>query len=109
MSVVLNSSSTSPPVHFATLLRHCAAEMQILPPGVLRLSDADPLTKAIAPPLNETPSERDARLIAERDAKIRSDAIDEELNRQRVAERKSPNPVKVLLLGKFSLQVLYTL
>ena len=48
--------------------------------------DIDPLTQALAPPPGETPIEREARLLREREAKKRSDLIDQELNRQRVAE-----------------------
>ncbi|KAL0956245.1 hypothetical protein HGRIS_002399 [Hohenbuehelia grisea] len=62
--------------------------------------DDDPLTRAIAPPENETPEQREARVAAEHAAKQHSDAIDEELYRQRQAEKKGPKPVKVLLLGQ---------
>ena len=70
---------------------------------VLRLQgepncDDDPLTKALAPPPNETLEQRDARLQMEKEAQLQSDAIDEEINRQRVAEKKS-HCVRVLLLG----------
>ena len=61
----------------------------------------DPLTRALAPPPNETESERAERLGSETEAKRISDMIDEELNRQRIAERKGPRPVKLLLLGEF--------
>ncbi|KAG5646840.1 hypothetical protein DXG03_002217 [Asterophora parasitica] len=61
--------------------------------------DEDPLTKAMAPPPNETEVEREERLAAERAAQIRSDAIDEELNRQRINEKKT-KCVRVLLLGQ---------
>ncbi|KLO10580.1 G-alpha-domain-containing protein [Schizopora paradoxa] len=60
----------------------------------------DPLTRAMAPPHNETESERAERLRAEAEAKRVSDMIDEELNRQRIAEKKGPKPVKMLLLGE---------
>ncbi|KAJ3850279.1 guanine nucleotide binding protein, alpha subunit [Lentinula lateritia] len=60
--------------------------------------DEDPLTLAIAPPPNETPTQRDQRLAEEKKAKEISDSIDEEINVQRLAEKKE-NPVKVLLLG----------
>lgn len=60
----------------------------------------DPLARAIAPPENETPGERTARLLAQAEAKKRSDAIDEEIDRQRAADRKAPKCVRVLLLGK---------
>ncbi|KAL0579767.1 hypothetical protein V5O48_002261 [Marasmius crinis-equi] len=62
--------------------------------------DDDPLTRAMAPPPDETPSDREARLQAEQEAKKRSDAIDEEINQQRLAEKKEQPPVKVLLLGQ---------
>ncbi|KAF8633628.1 hypothetical protein AX15_001317 [Amanita polypyramis BW_CC] len=62
--------------------------------------DDDPLTMALAPPPDETPEQRDARLKAEKEAQLRSDAIDEEINRQRVTEKKEPKCVRVLLLGQ---------
>ena len=60
----------------------------------------DPLTRAMAPPVNETPGEREARLFTEAEAQRRSDAIDEEINEQRNVDRKAPKCVRVLLLGK---------
>lgn len=64
-----------------------------------RSDDDDPLAQALAPPPNETPQEREKRLAAEAEAQKRSDAIDEELNRQRQAEKKEPC-IRILLLGK---------
>lgn len=61
--------------------------------------DVDPLTRAMAPPPNETETERQDRLAAEKEAQKRSDAIDEELNRQRLAEKRV-KCVRVLLLGE---------
>ncbi|KAF8995481.1 guanine nucleotide binding protein, alpha subunit [Cyathus striatus] len=73
-------------------------------PKFRRHSDADdlddPLTRAIAPPPNESPEQRDARLFAEAEAQRRSDAIDEEINRQRATDKKAPKCVRVLLLGQ---------
>jgi len=60
----------------------------------------DPLTKAIAPPENETKEEKEARLLAQAEAQKRSEAIDEEINRQKAADRKAPKSVRVLLLGQ---------
>ncbi|KAH0834857.1 hypothetical protein J3R83DRAFT_10481 [Lanmaoa asiatica] len=68
-------------------------------PKRLKVSDDDPLTRAIAPPPNETAAERELREAAEQEAKRVSDTIDEELNRQRIADKKNPKPVKILLLG----------
>ncbi|KAJ7874772.1 guanine nucleotide binding protein, alpha subunit [Mycena olivaceomarginata] len=62
--------------------------------------DVDPLSFLTAPPANETPEDRDARLSAEREAKKRSDLIDQELARQRTSDKKTGKPVKVLLLGQ---------
>ncbi|KAG2064558.1 G-alpha-domain-containing protein [Suillus decipiens] len=65
-----------------------------------RVSDDDPLTRALAPPPYETPAERDHRLASEQEAKRVSDAIDEELNKQRISEKKGPKAIKILLLGQ---------
>ncbi|KAF9528500.1 guanine nucleotide binding protein, alpha subunit [Crepidotus variabilis] len=62
--------------------------------------DADPLAKAIEPPPTETPEERASRLAREAEAQRRSDAIDEEINRQKQEMKKAPKPVRVLLLGQ---------
>jgi len=63
-------------------------------------ADADPLS--LAPPIFETLEERNHRLAIERHAKEVSDAIDAELERERLMERKNPKPVKILLLGAWS-------
>lgn len=60
----------------------------------------DPLSRVLAPPPNETPEDREARLLAEAEAKRISDAIDEELQQQLRAEKKGPRPIKILLLGE---------
>ncbi|KAG2367170.1 guanine nucleotide binding protein, alpha subunit [Suillus spraguei] len=65
-----------------------------------RVSDDDPLTRALAPPTYETPAERDERLAAELEAKRVSDAIDDELNKQRISDKKGPKAIKILLLGQ---------
>jgi guanine nucleotide-binding protein alpha-1 subunit len=64
-----------------------------------KIKDEDPLSIAIAPPPDESEEQREARIRAEKQAKKISDAIDDELNRQRIAEKKAAKPVKVLLLG----------
>ena len=73
-----------------------------MPSKVQRIQDDDPLTRAIAPPPDETPTQREERIRAEQEAKRISDSIDEEINRERVAAKKAPRPVKILLLGKWS-------
>jgi hypothetical protein len=69
------------------------------PFDVARREDDDPLDRAMAPPPNETPEEREKRLADEAEAQRRSDAIDEELNRQRLAEKRESH-IRILLLGK---------
>jgi len=56
----------------------------------------DPLSALTAPSESETPEERDRRLESEEQAQRVSNAIDDELNK----ERKAPKPVKILLLGQ---------
>ncbi|KIK66216.1 hypothetical protein GYMLUDRAFT_928059 [Collybiopsis luxurians FD-317 M1] len=63
-------------------------------------TDVDPLALALAPPPNETPEERAEREIAEAEAVRISNEIDEQLKREKDAERKKKRPVKLLLLGQ---------
>jgi hypothetical protein len=65
-----------------------------------RTLDDDPLAKAIAPPEDETPADREVRMQAEREAKKRSDTIDEEISRERLALKRANKSTKILLLGE---------
>jgi hypothetical protein len=67
--------------------------------ALLAADGNDPLPGAPAPPHNEKPTERKARLAAEYQAKLRSDAIDEEIERERIAQWNLIKPIKILLLG----------
>ncbi|KAI0296788.1 guanine nucleotide binding protein, alpha subunit [Multifurca ochricompacta] len=67
---------------------------------MFRSFDHDPLSAAIAPPLNETPAARSARLRAEAEARRVSDEIDEQLKVERAARRRQRPCVKVLILGQ---------
>ncbi|KAH9017575.1 guanine nucleotide binding protein, alpha subunit [Lactarius hengduanensis] len=67
---------------------------------MFRSSDHDPLSAAIAPPSNETPAARTARLRAEAEARRVSEEIDEQLKAERAARRRQRPCVKVLLLGQ---------
>jgi guanine nucleotide-binding protein subunit alpha len=67
-----------------------------------RSLDEDPLTLAIAPPPDETYEQRQIREAAEAEAKRISDEIDEQIRKEREAERRKKKPVKLLLLGTFS-------
>ncbi|KAJ7445540.1 guanine nucleotide binding protein, alpha subunit [Mycena galericulata] len=63
-------------------------------------NDPDPIAAAIAPPQDESPHERQLRVLRERTAKQVSDDIDEELSKERQQAKRQPKPVKILLLGK---------
>uniref|UniRef100_A0A8H7XMK7 Guanine nucleotide-binding protein alpha-4 subunit n=1 Tax=Psilocybe cubensis TaxID=181762 RepID=A0A8H7XMK7_PSICU len=65
-----------------------------------RSLDEDPLTLAIAPPPDETYEQRVIREAAEAEAKRISDEIDEQIRKEREAEKKKKKPVKLLLLGQ---------
>ncbi|KAF9481633.1 G-alpha-domain-containing protein [Pholiota conissans] len=65
-----------------------------------RSFDEDPLTLAIAPPPDETYEQRLIREAAEAEAKRISDEIDEQIRKEREAEKKKKKPVKLLLLGQ---------
>lgn len=62
--------------------------------------DEDPITLALAPPENETPAGRQERLAAEAEARKRSEAIDEEIHRQKMEKKRGPKSVRILLLGE---------
>jgi len=63
-----------------------------------RSSTDDPLAYVFAPPPDESQHDKENRVRAEQEAKKRSDAIDEEINKQRNARKNKP--VKILLLGE---------
>jgi tRNA U34 5-carboxymethylaminomethyl modifying GTPase MnmE/TrmE len=65
-----------------------------------RRSLSDPLAAFLLPPPNETPEQRDARLLAEIEAKKISDSIDEMIRRESVEKKKNRAEVHVLLLGQ---------
>ncbi|KAG6811835.1 hypothetical protein H0H92_005632 [Tricholoma furcatifolium] len=71
--------------------------------------DVDPLAKVLEPPPNETSVEREARLAAEAKAKRVSEEIDDDLEKEKVAESKKAKPLKMLLLGALNvLESLHT-
>lgn len=92
----LDSCNPFPSLPLTAIIPHNTSNMA---PKRQKVSEDDPLTRALAPPPNETSAERQLRTAAEQEAKRVSDAIDDELNRQRIADKKSPRPVKILLLG----------
>ncbi|KAI0830330.1 G-alpha-domain-containing protein [Trametes gibbosa] len=67
--------------------------------GVGRAIDEDPLARLLAPPPNETPEEREIRLMLEAEARARSERIDDQIRAEKAALKKN-KPVKVLLLGQ---------
>lgn len=64
-----------------------------------RRSLSDPLAAALRPPENETPDERERRLVAEDEARRVSDNIDEMIRAEK-KEKRVKQEVKVLLLGQ---------
>lgn len=85
--------------HHAVLSFFARQPLSSLFPEMGRSFDEDPLTLALAPPPNETPEEREARLKAEAEAQKISERIDEQLKAERAALRRK-KPIKVLLLGQ---------
>lgn len=73
--------------------------MKVMIPHIMD-PDYDPLDRILEPPSDETPEQREARLVLEKAAKQVSLKIDEDLERQRAAERKGPKSIKILLLGE---------
>lgn len=65
-----------------------------------RRSTSDPLSAAMRPPEDETPEQRDARLNAEKEAKMISENIDEMLRKDGLERKKAKAEVNVLLLGQ---------
>jgi guanine nucleotide-binding protein alpha-1 subunit len=63
-------------------------------------STNDPLAEAMAPPDNETLDAREARMSAEAEAARISEEIDARIERERLALKKAPKAVKLLLLGE---------
>jgi len=62
---------------------------------------SDPLSAALAPPPNESPSQRELRLKAEHDARRVSEGIDDMLRREQNDKKKAGrHEVNVLLLGQ---------
>jgi len=68
---------------------------------ILQNDNFDPLNYLLQPPEKETREEFEARLREQEEAKKRSDAIDEEINRQRAELKKASNFVRVMLLGEY--------
>ncbi|KAF7292154.1 hypothetical protein MIND_01242400 [Mycena indigotica] len=62
--------------------------------------DMDPFAAALEPPANESPAQRQARMVQERVAKQTSDDIDEQIGREKRDARRQGKPVKILLLGQ---------
>ncbi|KAH9033514.1 guanine nucleotide binding protein, alpha subunit [Lactarius pseudohatsudake] len=65
-----------------------------------RLSSNDPFEAVLRPPPDETPAQREMRILAEQQAKQVSDAIDEQLRVERVELKRARPDVKILLLGQ---------
>jgi guanine nucleotide-binding protein subunit alpha len=66
----------------------------------MRATEPDPFAIFHAPPPNETPGERTARIEKEAEEKRISDQIDEQLKVDRLTLNKQKYVVRVLLLGQ---------
>lgn len=69
-------------------------------PFIKTFADEDPLTRAMAPPPDESQEERNTRLRREADAQRISDEIDERIGQDRAAWRRNKSLFKLLLLGQ---------
>ncbi|EMD34541.1 heterotrimeric G-protein alpha subunit [Gelatoporia subvermispora B] len=69
-------------------------------PFIKNFADEDPLTRAMAPPPDESQEERNTRLRREADAQRISDEIDERIGQDRAAWRRNKSLFKLLLLGQ---------
>ncbi|KAF8071771.1 guanine nucleotide-binding protein [Lyophyllum atratum] len=63
-------------------------------------SQDDPISAAMKPSASETDAERNARLMAEAEARRISEQIDEDLRQERERMKRSKGDVKLLLLGQ---------
>ncbi|KAI5116845.1 hypothetical protein M0805_006077 [Coniferiporia weirii] len=61
---------------------------------------SDPLARALLPPDDESPVERDSRIRKEQAAKKISDDIDEQIRLDKAELKRQKNGIKVLLLGQ---------
>ncbi|KAJ6614408.1 guanine nucleotide binding protein, alpha subunit [Mycena sp. CBHHK59/15] len=95
--------STTSAVPFCQAVAHFISSLlpilRLLSSPPRKTDKSDPIAAAIAPPRNESPAERQRRLVMERAAKQVSDAIDEQISRERQQGRRQPKAVKILLLG----------
>jgi hypothetical protein len=62
-------------------------------------AESDPFSHMLQPVTSETPQERQARLEQEALAKKISDAIDEQLRKEKADKEKRRPEVRILLLG----------
>jgi len=63
-------------------------------------SSNDPFEAFLRPPPDETPAQREMRILAEQQAQQVSDAIDEQLRVERAELKRNRPDVKILLLGQ---------
>lgn len=80
---------------YTTVTVHFPADPHAMPAN----ESDDPLTRALAPPPDETPEERTIRVRKEIEAQRISDQIDDALKQEKAALKKK-RVMKMLLLGQ---------
>jgi hypothetical protein len=71
-----------------------------MPVATKKISENDPFAHFLRPPVGETPEQRAERLRREAEATRISAEIDEAINRDRAAQKKDKDLIRVLLLGQ---------
>ena len=109
LSLVFTSFHTCPPLPFNSPPLYPRPSLSIslttmvaarsIPQNHLH-SSSDPFDLLLRPPQDESPAQREERILAEQQAKRVSDAIDEQLRMERADLKKNQPDVKILLLGQ---------
>jgi hypothetical protein len=91
--------NSSPPLSERSLEPITVVQQPPEPEESEESEDLDPLFWAWGPPANETPAQRAVREAEEKDARLVSERIDEEIREER-HQKLGKRPVKVILVGQ---------
>jgi hypothetical protein len=103
LDLVLSSSASLPYIAASQSLDPLIPPMvgaKSVPKNRRLSSNGDPFDAVLRPPPDETPAQREMRILAEQQAKQVSDAIDEQLRVERAELKRNRPDVKILLLGQ---------